>query len=650
MINNRLNGNISRDLYVLEDENNHRTSKVEKVFPSTILDQVYDDQSPTKKNLRKILEELRQEIITGGRGNIKFPVTSVNNMTDDVIITKKHIGLGNVDNTKDIDKPLSSPQRNTIMEILSNYDFKINFDDLYSHLMNTDNPHDVRLDQIDKNEELTKFVRHHIGLHNTSQHNTIHPDIRGSLRRLWTLVDNINNDIDNRLKNIYNIIDDHMGSNIAHINVLDKKENLSNKVMEFNSQINSNHDKYPSTRAVVEFVVNKLDEFKDTLPNINHWIDNIKVVDKRSNLPRASINNFHEAYFIRYGNTSHPEIALCRMNHDNTYSWDFSYLGSYSKYDENYFMDTADGLSIRMNRVLEAILDTDGAMDRKLNDVLKEYYTITDIQNLKYIDNIKIISGTTDGTIRFYINDDIMTMSEDIYISGLKRLAYIEWVSEDEICDNAIHEHHIVSKGIARKHLQDKAVGKENIECPYGFIIGNDKNPESSTATYINLQELAEYLRPLIGGWPDPNVPGGNPWYDRLSTQLMQTHNWLVGTEYSFGNGGYGIRFTGTISCLANMDHKLILSQNLTTESGFQIIDAGGSWMYQSEPDVEWTIIGGSNITGHTFATVTMDRKGLYLETISIGNRIDAPFDIWVKYVKNKDLDKYPALPPNENI
>jgi len=113
--NRRVQGSIRRDLYVLEDENNPRSSQAENILPSTILDQVYDDQSPTNKNLREIIEELRQEIITGGRGNIKFPVTSVNGMTDDVVLTKKSIGLEHADNTRDIDKPLSSPQRNAVM-------------------------------------------------------------------------------------------------------------------------------------------------------------------------------------------------------------------------------------------------------------------------------------------------------------------------------------------------------------------------------------------------------------------------------------------------------------------------------------------------------------------------------------------------------
>ena len=259
-----------------------------------------------------------------------------------------------------------------------------------------------------------------------------------------------------------------------------------------------------------------------------------------------------------------------------------------------------------------------------------------------------MLPGTSDGTIRFYVNDDIMTMSDDIRVAGLKRLAYLEWVTEDQLWDNSVHERHILSKSIANKHIQDRAVAPVNIKCEIGNIIGNDTDSENPTANMISLKKLAEYLRPLIGGWPDPNVPGGNPWYDKLSTQLLQTHTWQPGVEYSFGNGGYAVRFTGKISCIANMSHKLKLSENITSTSGFHLMDAGGSWVYQSEPDIEWGILGGSNITGHTYATITMDKNGLYLESISIGDRVDAIFDIWVKYIKTEDYDKHPIIPPVE--
>lgn len=49
--------------------------------------------------------------ITAQIGGINFPVTSVNSMTGDVTIAPTDLGLGNVDNTSDADKPVSIAQQ-----------------------------------------------------------------------------------------------------------------------------------------------------------------------------------------------------------------------------------------------------------------------------------------------------------------------------------------------------------------------------------------------------------------------------------------------------------------------------------------------------------------------------------------------------------
>ena len=137
MNSKRINGNLGRDLLVLEDESNPDTSKAKVIYPSTTLDQVFDDESPTKKTLRQLLEEIHQDIITGGKGNIVFPVTSVNNKNGDIVIDKNSVGLNKVDNTSDIDKPLSVPQQRAIMEILKNYDFNVDIEKICHHILNT---------------------------------------------------------------------------------------------------------------------------------------------------------------------------------------------------------------------------------------------------------------------------------------------------------------------------------------------------------------------------------------------------------------------------------------------------------------------------------------------------------------------------------
>ena len=759
---NRIVGNLPRDLFILEDEDNPRSSQVNNVWPSTVLDQVFDNLSPTNKTLREIIEDLKQDIITGGRGNIVFPVTSVNHRTGDVIITKNEIGLGKIDNTSDIDKPLSVPQRDAINKILKNYNFKVNLSELYDHIMNTENPHDVTIDQLNKEDQLADFVEEYIARHNYSGHNTVHMDIRRSLAQLWILVEDINKRIEEKVANISNLVLDHIDDENAHQKIFDTKEDVSNKVMSFNKISNNDHTHYPSTRAVVEFVGQKIVEFNETLPDIKTWIENIIIIDERSQLPSATQERLHEAYFIRNGLGSHDEVAICRPNDDNTYYWDISQLGSYSKFDPKYFIDTPDGLSLNLETLsneikpsnpnpdgssclckdlfasvdsenvgklvndvfddeenIELQVDTyehscdedeyedvlSGDIRNYVNDVfngnnnailqtvsseresvdddkchcLDNYegvstveinkavgsifngkknvdiksYKLPDICNsdlsnngtntsLCGISSISIIPGTMDGHIRYYVNGDRNTMSNDVKVAGLKRLAYMEYVTENEIWDQAIHERHIRDHAIENRHIQDMAVSVNNIKCKNGFVIGNTESTELPMANEISLIELANILRPLIGGWPDPNTPGGNPYYQKIAMQIPHPHLWKPGKEYDLGDYSYGVRFCGTISCIPNMDIKTLLTPNMTTANGHRIIEKAKSLFninveYQSSP-LAWTILGGSNITGHTFATVTMDNRGIYLESISTGDRIDAMYDIWVKYVKSAPL------------
>lgn len=629
----RLGNNLPRDLFVLEDETNPRGSKLHGILPSTILDQVYDDRSPTQKNLRQIIEDLKQEIITGGRGNIIFPVTSVNGQIGDIVLEPVDLGLGRVDNTRDADKPLSEPQRKSIMNILAEYDFNVNLDQLYRHLSDGGNPHNVTLDQINKNNDVEQFVNRYIDKHNYSTNTSVHMDIRRSLSTLWMLVDDINNNLEDRVGKVLDSLSDHLSDLSAHIDLFDKKEDKQNKVGFFSKSTSSDHTKYPTTRAVVEYVASQFIDFRGTLPDLQDWIDDIVVVDSRGKLPQANDKSYRKAYFIRNGNGSHDEVAICRLNPDTrTYSWDISTMGTYSKFDNRYFVDTPDGMSIKMSSVIDAIISENGMLDTTLSEILSNYYTKQEIDNFRYVKNIRIIPGTQNGTIRYYINNDQTTMSEDVKVSGLQRLAYLEYITEEELFDQAVHSRHIISRAIEKRHLNDRIIDPTKMTCKYGHVLGNTNNSGNDHAHEITLMELADYLRPLIGGWPDPNTPGGNPWQEIIDTRISHPHLLDPGKEQNLNDGSYVIRFVGEVSCIPNMNHKIIITDKLNI-SNAKMFEVGGSWCYQSDPE-SWTILGGSNITGHTFATINMDNTGLYFESISIGDRMNAQYDVWIKYIK----------------
>lgn len=635
----RLSNIIHRKLYTLEDENNPRSSKVNNVLPVAVIDDIYENETMSK-TLRQLLEDLHYEILTGGLGNIEFPVTSVNGKTGDVVLTAIDLGLGRVDNTADIDKPLSTPQREAILNILTDYDFHVNLQELYDHILDTNNPHRVTIEQINATGLLEEFVKKLIALHNQSREHTTHLDIRRSLATLWELVEKIDNSIDDKVNETLNTANLHYNDEYAHSKLFEKKENKSNKVNNFDDLTNKTSDQYPSTRAVVEFVAKKLVEFNNTLPDIENWIDDIRVVDNRYQLPTATNKYFRKAFFIKIGNSSHPEIAICRKNPDNiSYSWDFSQLGSYSKFNEKYFVDSIDGLSIDMIKIVEALLEDGGAFEEVLDKIFNDYYNKEEIDNFNYITDIKIVTGNELGCIRYYINDNQETMSEDIKVEGLQRLAYLEWITEKELWDNSVHSRHILTGAIETRHIQDLAVTPKKISIPYGYLLGNTTNSESNEAHPVTLIQLADALRPLIGGWPDPSVPGGNPYYDAIYDIIPHPHTFTPGIEYHMGDHSYMMRFTGVISSIRNMDAHTDLTFDLTTKD-YKLIDTGGSWVYQSDPK-EMTVLGGSNITGFTFAMIIMTEEGVALETISVGDRRDAPYDVWIRYTKNAEDGTY---------
>lgn len=631
---NNLSENLSRDLFVLEDETNPTTSQVNMIWPKTVLDQVFDQLSPTKRTLRDLLADLKQEILTGGLGNITFPVTSVNGQFDDVKITPFGIGLGRVDNTRDIDKPLSTPQKNTIMDILAGYNFKINLDALYAHLLDNTNPHGVNIDQINKDDALTTFIARMITAHSLSEERIVHLDIRNSLTKLWAYVDeNINGGLDTRINNVLNIMNSHIDDPSAHFDVLKLKEDVLNKSVGFTTAT-GDHTKYPSTRAVIEFVNNAIQTFKGTLPDIKDYIVDIKTIENRSELPAANNGSIRNAYIIRTGNGSQNEIAICRMNPDNTYTWDISSLGSVSKFNSVYFEDSSDGLSIKLGTIVDAILTKTGDVDSTVSNILKDYYTKEEVEN-QFVRGITILPGTMDGKIRYYINNDQTTMSDDVAIPGLKNLAYMEYVTENEIRELAVQNRHMLNRSVDSRVLALKSVNREHIgddwftpdllKTPVGTVLGNILN-DDGTVHSITITTLADMIRSIYIGDPYVDIPGV------VSPLLPVSPNkWVIGAENKFVDGSIGMRFQGTISVLPNASITTILSTTIITDK-YQIMDAGGYWRTDSDANID-SLLGGTSVTGNTFGEVTMTKQHLQLDTISIGNRINSPYDIWVRYM-----------------
>ncbi|MDE7347489.1 MAG: hypothetical protein K2N48_12220, partial [Muribaculaceae bacterium] len=417
---------------------------------------------------------MRQDILTGGRGNIIFPVTSVNGYEGDVHLTAADFGLGDVDNTRDIDKPLSIPQRAAILNMLEEYDHNIDLSMLTDHILNHSNPHGIKVDDLDVNGELEKYVQRLINRHNYSTADSTHLDIRRSLSKLWIQVDDQVKKLDTKIKSILDELRIHYEDPFAHYDLFVKKEDVENKAKSFTEEDLIDHSHYPSTRAVADYVREQLATFRKSIPNITTWISDIQVVNTRANLPEPTERYYRSTYIIRKGERSFEEIAVCRYKEDEEkYYWDITETGSYTRLDPTHFVDSANGLRINLGAIVLEMLNQDGVLESTVRDIMSEYYTKKEIDEKHFISDLVIAPGTMDGTIRFYINDDPRTMSSDIRVTGLQRLAFLEYVTEDQIWDHAVHTRHILNKAIITRHIQDKAVTPKKIACRPGYVIAN---------------------------------------------------------------------------------------------------------------------------------------------------------------------------------
>jgi hypothetical protein len=118
------------------------------------------------------------------------------------------------------------------------------------------------------------------------------------------------------------------------------------------------------------------------------------------------------------------------------------------------------------------------------------------------------------------------------------------------------------------------------------------------------------------------------------SSLILRPDLWVNGTEYNFGNGLYGRRFTGTITQSANVENSYA-AINLGTTARLSLY--GGWWYngshymsvgdYNGDTRNSRVVIMGTASTSHKIGD-------LVLITITGTARTNASYDLWVKYTK----------------
>jgi len=109
----------------LDEENNYY-----EIYPYLIVSDVYSS-TDFSESLLDIINDFQTR--ADDLYNIPPPVTSVNGKTGDVVLNKNDVGLNNVDNTSDLDKPVSIATQNFINKSFTD-DFNDEFREMVDNL------------------------------------------------------------------------------------------------------------------------------------------------------------------------------------------------------------------------------------------------------------------------------------------------------------------------------------------------------------------------------------------------------------------------------------------------------------------------------------------------------------------------------------
>ena len=129
----------------IEDKNNpHQVTKaqvgLDQVDNTSDLNKPVSTAQQTAINLAK--EEL-QKVIDTNKATIDNYTVSGHKISENPVLTKEDVGLGNVDNTADIDKPISHFVQDALDALKTSSDAGLN-----AHISDTNNPHKVTKEQV----------------------------------------------------------------------------------------------------------------------------------------------------------------------------------------------------------------------------------------------------------------------------------------------------------------------------------------------------------------------------------------------------------------------------------------------------------------------------------------------------------------------
>jgi len=313
----------------------------------------------------------------------------------------------------------------------------------------------------------------------------------------------------------------------------------------------------------------------------------------------------------------------------------------------------AHGIDVLKSEVNDKISGVESELNDKISDVESELNDKIDVIEIdlttananlnNHIDN-DIDAHGIDG-IKVDLNNHIGNDADAHGIDGIK--SDVENISvEITGLREAIENIDIVSiKGSVDTFVD--LPDPSNLLDGTAYIVEEDENFNGVTTIYavvngswefigrFNIDLSNYYTKDEVDYLLDKKADKANTYTKTEVNDLIQAnivnpslvnspHLWAVGTEYSFGDGTYGRRYTGTTTGNAATRVDNALTPNPAIN---RIIQSGGEWSYDNYNYMTlYTAIPGYS-SG-------LYRGNLIFSTLSSSARSNAPFDIWIRYTK----------------
>jgi hypothetical protein len=116
-------------------------------------------------------------------------------------------------------------------------------------------------------------------------------------------------------------------------------------------------------------------------------------------------------------------------------------------------------------------------------------------------------------------------------------------------------------------------------------------------------------------------------------------HLWEHLKEYKFSDGSCGMRFIGTIT--ADVNVKYVFTYNIPGASKIELLSVNG-WTeiylgntHLNRYPVPTIIYNSTNdVMYYISVLIDADTNKIHISSRDSKNRVDHPYDIWIKYVK----------------